>query len=497
MAGRVPAALPTSITIQEVADYTAQAELTGRVGEAVAGPAGGADLVLVVHPEDLPGYRFALARLLVDRLPAGLSLPPPLRDGAALWLSRDWYGRPFSAWVPDLVAADALPAASELLASEPRGDSSGLVATPVAAALVEALPGRTLAEKLAAPLDPARVARELARLGEARGPERREPPRATAGSWSGSPWRGVSFAMLNSVEGGYHAPVADQSLARLSALGANAVSIMPFAGQRGPGETHLRFFTGSPWAETDIGCVHTSRCAHARGMQVLWKPQIWVHGSWPGALQYGDPGSWAAWWASYRRFLLHHAMLAGWAGAEMLCLGVELDGTLGHTEDWRRLIADVRRLYGGRLVYAANWYGGLEAVPFWAELDAMGIDAYYPLSSEASASPGQLREGARAVVARLGAAATRAGKPLLLTEVGFAARKAAWTAPFEEGGELSEADQAASYRALFEALEGERWLKGVFVWKAFSQEPVADRPDFRFLSRPAEGEVRRFFSRLK
>ncbi|HRC86866.1 MAG TPA: hypothetical protein PK413_14755, partial [Thermoanaerobaculia bacterium] len=64
-------------------------------------------------------------------------------------------------------------------------------------------------------------------------------------------------------------------------------------------------------------------------------------------------------------------------------------------------------------------------------------------------------------------------------------------------GELSEADQAASYRALFEALEGERWLKGVFVWKAFSQEPVADRPDFRFLSRPAEGEVRRFFSRLK
>ena len=38
------------------------------------------------------------------------------------------------------------------------------------------------------------------------------------------------------------------------------------------------------------------------------------------------------------------------------------------------------------------------------------------------------------------------------------------------------------------------WLAGGFVWKAFSGGPERrDRADFRFLGRPAEQEVRRWF----
>jgi hypothetical protein len=93
-------------------------------------------------------------------------------------------------------------------------------------------------------------------------------------------------------------------------------------------------------------------------------------------------------------------------------------------------------------------------------------------------------------------ASKRAGKPMILTEVGFAAHKAAWVAPHTEGGEYSEDDQALAYDVLFKALGRPKWLAGTFVWKAFSA-PGSDggsEADFRFLGRKAEHEVREYYA---
>jgi hypothetical protein len=206
---------------------------------------------------------------------------------------------------------------------------------------------------------------------------------------------------------------------------------------------------------------------------------------------------WQAWWRAYRRYVLHHALLARWAGAEVFAVGVELDRTLVRRREWEELIAGVRRLYPGALTYASNWYTRLETVPFWDRLDLVGVDAYYPLAGSPAASPAELAAGARAAVERLRSAALPLRKPVLLTEVGFSAQKAAWVAPHTEGGDYHEEDQAAAYRALFTALAGERWLAGVFLWKAMSGAPPGDgtRSDFRFLGRQAEREVQRFFGR--
>src|SRR4029079_15567707 len=98
----------------------------------------------------------------------------------------------------------------------------------------------------------------------------------------------------------------------------------------------------------------------------------------------------------------------------------------------------------------------------------------------------ELAQGARAVVARLEAAARKQGKPLLLTEVGFAAQKGAWGRPHTEGGEPSERDQAAAFEALLGALGRPPWLAGTFVWKTFSGEEgswAREEADFRFLGR--------------
>ena len=376
--------------------------------------------------------------------------------------------------------------------------------------MVDALRGGTLIAKLApSPGRPAlaalleRVRREV--LAPA-APAMPAAGRATALDDAGSPaagpaapaafLRGVSFAMLNRLDGGYHAPAVDARLERLARLGADAVSLMPFAYQGDPHRPDLVALARGPESETDVGLVHAARRAHAHRLRVLWKPQIWVGGrSWTGEIGMTDEADWAAWWERYRRFILHHALVASWARAELFAVGVELDGTAGRAAEWRRLIADVRRIFPGRVVYAANWDRAAE-IPFWDALDLVGIDAYRPLAASDRAGPAELAAGARREVDELAALARRAGRPVLLTEVGFAARRGAWMAPHAEGGEYSEADQAAAYRALFAALGRPPWLAGVFVWKAFSGAPdgAATRPDFRFLGRPAAGEIGRYFA---
>lgn len=524
-----------SLTVAIERDHVEQIRHTGKVGEAVAG--GAANLHLVLHPDDGFAYRHGLALALLDRswVSASGPLPPYLRHGAALWLvdpglsdprlsdpplaagaapsGPSWYGLPWRGWLPHFAAADVLPTADELLAEEDLADGSFLIWAPVAARIVDALPGSTLAERLGDRAALRRVAEEvLAEL--ARGAEGK-PVTATSRAFpsrdSLPPFlAGVSLAMLNDLQLGYQSPSVDLALGHLrAALGANAVSLMPFAYQPAPGEPAMRYLNSRPGSETDIAMIHAGRRADERGFTVLWKPQIWLRGSWPGEVEMGSPADWRAWFRAYRRFVVHQAVLARWVGAEVFSVGVELGRTVEREADWRRVIAAVRQIYDGPLTYSANWYGDFDRVPFWDEMDFLGIDAYEPLTDDPDADEAALTAGAQRVVAHLKEAARQHGKPLLLTEVGFAAHEAAWVAPHEEGGPLSHQDQARAYRALLEALGRPDWLHGVFVWKAFSNAsasapggrtgsrrvvPVAgERADFRILHRPAEDVIRWYF----
>ena len=489
MAPRVPVELSSPITVVVEPDYVAQGRHAGEIGEAVRGRQ--ADLHLVHHPDDLPAYRYALAGVLLDRAGITGKLPPYVAHGAALWLSRDWYGKPYPGWLPLLATARVLPAAEEILAREAPRDGSTLLSTPVAATVVDRLAGSTLKEKLAPLPTAARVGEILAsvRPGTA-APS--VPPRSKPEPFL----KGVSLAMLNSLDGGYHAPSVERQLDAFAKLGVDAVSLMPFAFQRGESRPELRFLNRGPASETDIGLIHAARAARARGMRVLWKPHIWVAGaSWPGEIAMTSEADWAAWWKSYRRYVLHHALLARWAGADLFCAGVELSKTLGREAEWRDLIAAVRLFYPGPVTYAANWYGDLETVRFWDRLDFLGVDAYFPLADKPGAGRADLERGARLVSERLARASRRFGKPVLLTEVGFAAKREAWLEPHIEGGAYSEEDQAAAYEALFAALDHRPWLAGTFLWKAFSTPGARgwEKADFRFQGRKAEEVIQRYY----
>lgn len=214
----------------------------------------------------------------------------------------------------------------------------------------------------------------------------------------------------------------------------------------------------------------------------------------------GNDEAWRRFFDAYRRFIVHHAVVAEAAGAALFCVGTELVGTEGRAKEWRETIAAVRLATGAPLTYAANWAAGAPKVPFWDALDAIGVDFYDPLSKDASASDAALEAGAAFAARPLEAVARSSGKPVVFAEAGYPPVRGAWITPHEEnsGRPPAPGDAGRAIAAVFRALSGKPWWKGVYWWKVFSsgQGARADDHGYNLLGTPAEKAVAEGFSRL-
>jgi hypothetical protein len=309
--------------------------------------------------------------------------------------------------------------------------------------------------------------------------------------------RGATFSVTNHIEKSPITEGAATELKRLRGIGFDAIALVPFAGQRGSDATELRRFSGSPASETDLAMRLTALRARRLGMRVVLKPHVW---SWPGGdATKIDPGPehWPAWFASYGSFLTHEALLARAIGADCLVVGTELTRSESRPE-WHALITRVRALYHGPITYAAN-FDAFDRTPFWREVDAIGIDAYFPLSAKADASDADLREGAAAIVARIDALAAKSGKPVLLTELGYPASASPWVEPWREdrGAIPHPEEQARAFGAMLEALSRSRSVRGLVIWKYESDGAAHDAAGYLPKEKPAEGVIQNYLKRLQ
>jgi len=321
------------------------------------------------------------------------------------------------------------------------------------------------------------------------------PPRRAANAFE----RGFCHAHEGyRISDGYLSSESDRALAELHGLGVNAVSLTPFTYMRDPRRpSPLRFSQGAG-EENDEGVVHAARAAHRLGMAVMLKPHIWIHGSWPGEIEMPDPGDWKMFFDEYFRWIRHYAILAEINGVESLCVGVEMSrATLTQAPRWRDLIDRVRKIYGGRILYAANWGEEFERIEFWDALDAVGIDCYYPLSDSSTVSDDDLRRAAAGVLDRIEAVSRRVGKPAVITEIGFTSTPACWIDPYtmrrEQGVDLGA--QARCYEAYLSELANRGRIVGVYWWKWPSSLDRGGTDDRGFTPRgkPAEAVVKKWY----
>lgn len=302
------------------------------------------------------------------------------------------------------------------------------------------------------------------------------------------------------IHDGYLAARADRSLEKLRSLGVDSVAIVPYAFVSEPSRIGSLSVPARPGSETDEAVIHAVEAAKTMGLRVLLKPQIWLRRSWPGEIEAREPEEEERFFREYGRWIRHYALLAERSGVDLLSIGTELSKMTRRprTARWETLIGDVRALYRGPLVYAANWGEEVEQVEFWPLLDFIGVDFYYPLSAEDSPSDEALRDGFERSLEPLRALSARLGKPVLLTDIGYGSTRSPWKSPHasDHSRELSPDNQARAYEAAFKALADETsWIRGIYWWKWPTDLSLggAGDPGFTPNGKPAEDVVRRWY----
>ena len=280
------------------------------------------------------------------------------------------------------------------------------------------------------------------------------------------------------------------------------IALNPFSYQRAASDPSL-YFGDDP---RDAHLIHAIEQAHDLGFGVMLKPHIWLRqktdDAWRGSIGMNSEQDWRLWFENYQRFLLHYARMAERENVEIFCVGVELARTVKEREaDWRTLIERVRQVYHGPLTYAANWWGEYDEIHIWDALDYVGINAFFPLSQDASPDLETLRAGARRVADEVELVHLVTGRPVIFTEVGFKSVRGStvkpwqWTRRFEPAVDLEL--QARAYRAVLEALWQRPWFYGMYWWKWHSDMRQGGPADGDFTPRhkPAEQVLSEWYQR--
>jgi hypothetical protein len=291
----------------------------------------------------------------------------------------------------------------------------------------------------------------------------------------GPEFRGIVVSCRRYGPGEWDGPGMAPLLDRLTKLGVNAVQIHPYARIDSDGRVSFSAPRTAP------AVLQPMRWARERGMQTFLKPHLsyWGSGfSWRGEITFDTEPQWQRFFTGYRVFLLHQAELAEAAGVDLLAVGTELDLTLHREAEWRSLIREVRGVYGGRLTYAVNW-DSLDRVTFWDALDAIGLQAYWPITDTPDPSEAELAAGWQPVLTRFRDLAAEHGRPVVLAELGYAVSEAAARRPWSDVqvGERSagEALKLRCMRVALEMLAHEPSVEGVYLWKWFPDELEQNR----------------------
>ena len=317
---------------------------------------------------------------------------------------------------------------------------------------------------------------------------------AAGASAQAAPVRGVALGLFAEDAGWSYRPLL-QEIAR---SGADHVALVVAWYQADAASTQLADhprYTAPPSAIA--GAI---RDARAVGLAVTLFPIVRLSAprtpdEWRGTLA---PADRAAWWRSYGDKLLALARLGAREGATLLSVGSELstlDGARDHAA-FAALVARVRRIFHGRLMYSGNW-DHFRDVDSYDLVDVVGLCGYFALVEPgAPTTVEDLTRGWRDWRVELERFARARGRPIVFTELGYRSIRGAAAAPWDEGArgtvDLDEQRRAyAAFRRVWH--DAPAWsFGGVYFWNWYGWGGAGSR-SYTPRGKPALDELRAFF----
>ena len=278
-------------------------------------------------------------------------------------------------------------------------------------------------------------------------------------------------------------PEMKATMIELKDLGANSISIHPYA--RVSEDGHVRFrkdrqpnhiLTPSNWGrELDI--------------KIMIKPHLAYWGTkfrWRGDIDFNTDDQWQKFFIEYEEWIITIASISENSGAPLFCIGTELMNSLRFENEWRKIISEIRKVYSGKITYAANW-DKYDQVTFWDELDYIGIQAYFPLSENHNPSQQEIVSGWDSVYNQIIPFAENLNKQIIFTEIGYDISEKAAVEPWRPGGfdpVKGENLQKLCLRIALDKVQDYNQMAGVFLWKWFPETQSFEHYENYNLQRP-------------
>ena len=285
-------------------------------------------------------------------------------------------------------------------------------------------------------------------------------------------------------------------------VNSNYVALMPFGFIRELASPTITFNSTRQWfGETENGLIQYAKAFQKQGINIMVKPQIWVwRGEFTGLIEMKSEENWQILEKSYEDFIVAYAKSAAKINAEIFCIGTELEKfVLNRRDYWKQLIHKIKKVYKGKLTYAANW-DEYKKLTFWNQLDFIGVDAYFPLSEKETPTVTDFEKGWKPHKIEIQQLQKKFQKPILFTEYGYRSvhfnGKQPWKVDDIEGNINFQA-QVNGLQAIHNQFWKEDWFAGGFVWKWFhAHEKSGGKNNNRFTpqNKPAEQLLKKLHS---
>lgn len=299
--------------------------------------------------------------------------------------------------------------------------------------------------------------------------------------------------------------INDSHVKPVTRINANYVAIMPFGFIKNLEHPEIVFNTKRQWfGETKKGTKQYIEILRKKHIKIMLKPQIWIwHGEFTGYLEMKSEANWKTLENSYSKFILENAQLAKEVNAEIFCIGTELEKFIENRPNyWSNLIAEIKKIYKGKLTYAANW-DEFKHTPFWSDLDFIGVDAYFPVSDSKTPTIAEAAEGWKVHKPVIEHVSNTFKKPILFTEFGYRSVDYSGKEPWKSDRSMNQVNleaQTNTTKALFETFWKEDWFAGGFIWKWFiNHDEVGGVNNSQFTpqNKPVEDLIRKQYLNFK
>jgi hypothetical protein len=277
-----------------------------------------------------------------------------------------------------------------------------------------------------------------------------------------------------------------EAMRELKTLGVNWMAIHPYASIRRDGS--VRSWRMESGAQLDW-LTRPIEEAHRLGLKILIKPHLAYWGSgfrWRGEINFNEDEEWERFFSSYEEWIRNLAKIC--SDADAFVIGTELDGTVHFDTQWRKIIQVLREESDAPITYAANWTD-YERISFWDMLDAIGIQAYFPLTNSSEPPDEKLLANSwKRKLRELNKFARKHNRPIVFTEIGYDVSTQAARKPWERGDRKPSGEeiQKLCLKSALSALAEDDEVIGAFLWKWFPGNPR--REDF-LASTPAMKQI--------